>query len=772
MSNLDNDFLDLKQYSELMYLGYSLAVIKDRALPFLADGQKPVQRRILYAMKELGIKYDQPPKKSARVVGDVIGKYHPHGDSSVYDAMVRMSQNWNLRYPLVDGQGNFGSRDGDGAAAMRYTESRLTKFAEYILLEELKQGTTNFKNNYDNSIVEPDNMPAKLNVLLLNGAKGIAVGMACDIPSHNIRELTNATISAIDNPDITHEEIMKHLKGPDYPTGGQIVDSQEHINHVYKEGNGTIRVRAKWTLEKKAKNQWQIVINELPPGVSTADVLTEIEKITNPPIKKDKNGKPLKVSAKILQDKTFLLSVLDQAIDESDKDTPIRLVLIPKSNKVQPEEFFNSLIKMLKLEESVKFNLTMIGVDGQAENKSILHVINEWISHRFSILTKRTQFSLNKTLNRIHILEGRMLAFLNIDEVISIIKNSDEPKLDLIETFKFSDIQAEDILEIKLRQLARLEGIKIEKELEELKKESEKLESLLNSKTKMNNLMKKEIEFDTKLFEDQRRTLIKEEDKITSSDNTLLNTILDEPVTIIFTQNNWVTSRKGHNIDLSGIQLKDGDSIRFIEEGRSTENIAAFSSDGRVYNLKYSEIPNGKSGFIHIARLCDINNSNIVSLKFITGEKIFVYNSDGYGFVTNTSKLITKNKSGKSFMTLPNDNTNIEKYINYNGNKDDWFLITTTDNRILCFTVEEFLSYGELDKGKGYQLVRLMDNSKIKELKIVNPKETFIKEGRKKQNLFENKDLFLSKRALRGRKIDQNYAIIYQSPIGISDNEI
>lgn len=752
-----NEFLELRNYAEEMYLGYSLAVIKERALPFLTDGQKPVQRRVLYAMKELGIKFDAPPKKSARVVGDVIGKYHPHGDTSVYEAMVRMSQNWNLRYPLIDGQGNFGSRDGDGAAAMRYTEARLTKFAESVLLDELKMGTVNFKSNYDNTMVEPDAMPSKLNMLLLNGATGIAVGMACDIPSHNMRELTDVTVEAISNPKITHERIMEIIKGPDYPTGGQIIDSQEKINTVYEKGQGVLRVRAKWKVEKKARGQWQVVINELPPNASTASILSNIDKITNPPVKKGKDGKAKKPSAKVLADKNFLLNTLDQAIDDSDKDSPVRLILVPKSSKVDPDDFVHSILNKIGLEESVKVNFTMVGIDGQAKLKSIKETILEWIEHRFGVLTKRTEFSLKKTQDRIHVLEGRLLAFLNIDEVIKIIKNSDEPKEELMKKINVSEVQAEDILEIKLRQLAKLEGIKIEKDLEQLKKDEKKYLGLLSSKTKMNNLMKKEIQEETAKFEDERRTLIKEAEAIKVS---AISTIVEEDVTVIITKNGWLTSRKGHQISLDSLQLKESDKVAYCLEGKNSQNVAVLSSSGRIFNLKTIDIPNGKN-FIHIERLCDLKGANVIHAWYAKESDYLVYNNDGYGFITEGGSLQTKNKAGKAFMNLPNEDSEIKVPILLRKEDEDkWVSIITNDNRLLCFTMKELRELKKLEKGKGYQLVKLVDNVKIDELKIIDPNKYYVKDGRKKLKLNENEDVFLSKRARRGKIIKGKESLV------------
>lgn len=753
MSN--DSSISLDNYAEEMYLGYSMAVIKDRALPFLSDGQKPVQRRILFAMRELGIKYNQPPKKSARVVGDVIGKYHPHGDSSVYEAMVRMSQNWNMRYPLVDGQGNFGSRDGDGAAAMRYTEARLTHFAEHILLDELKQGNTIHKPNYDNTITEPVYLPSRLNTLLLNGATGIAVGMACDIPSHNIREISDATIAAINNPKISHDEIMEILGGPDFPGGGQIIDPKEKINEVYSSGRGTLRVRARWVVEYKAKKQWQIVINELPPGTSTASVLSTITKLSNPPQRKDSKGKVKKLTQQQQDDKNLLNSILAGAQDESDKDNPVRLVLTPKSKTVSPEGFMESLLDKIGIEETVKVNFTQISIDGQATVKNIKEIITEWIEHRFELLTMRTKFALDKVLARLHILEGRVIALLNIDEVIAIIRESENPKADLMNKLNLTEIQAEDVLEIRLRQLAKLEQDKIEKEIQQLKKEQDRLEGLLNSKVKMNNLMKNEIQEDTKLFEDERRTLIKEATPSNEIKSKLEDKILDEPITVIITDNYWIAQRRGHEIDISTTQLRDGDSVAHVIEGNLRDTIAIISESGRVFNVRASDIPNVRNGFVHLARLIDLGSDKIATLLFIGDEKeaAFTYNSAGYGFVFRRGDLLTRSKAGKAFINVTKG-ARIFDIIKYEKDSDkNFFYIRSSDDRLLCFPTKEFDEMSELLKGKGYQLISLPGDIELKELFIDHVENVSIKISGEKMLATDEK--LLSKRARRGTKLDK-----------------
>ena len=483
--------LNLASYAQQAYLEYALSVVKGRALPDVADGLKPVQRRILYSMGRMGLGFGgsngnagAKPVKSARVVGDVLGRFHPHGDQSAYDALVRMAQDFSQRYPLVDGQGNFGSRDGDGAAAMRYTEARLAKITT-LLLDEIDMGTVDFVPNYDGSTEEPKQLPARLPFSLLNGASGIAVGLATEIPSHNLREIADACVALVKNEKLSDEELFALIPGPDFPGGGQIISSATDIADAYRSGRGSLKVRARWKIEDLARGQWQLVVTELPPGVSSQRVLEEIEELTNPKVKAGKKT----LSQEQTQLKASILNVLDGVRDESNKDALVRLVFEPKSRAVEQQELITTLLAHTSLETSSPINLTMVGLDGKPVQKSLRQMLVEWIAFRASTIERRSRHRLGKVLDRIHILEGRQLVLLNIDEVIAIIRNSDEPKAALIARFKLSDRQAEDILEIRLRQLARLEAIKIEQELSELRTEQGKLEEILNSPAALRRLM-------------------------------------------------------------------------------------------------------------------------------------------------------------------------------------------------------------------------------------------------------------------------------------------
>ena len=468
-----DDNPNLAEYAQRAYLEYALSVVKGRALPDVCDGQKPVQRRILYAMDRMGLSFGgsngtagAKPVKSARVVGDVLGRFHPHSDQAAYDALVRMAQDFSQRYPLIDGQGNFGSRDGDGAAAMRYTEARLSKIAT-LLLDEIDQGTVDFVPNYDGSTQEPAQLPARLPFALLNGASGIAVGMATEIPSHNLREVADACVALVKNPKLPEEDLLALLPGPDFPGGGQIISSPSDIADAYRSGRGSLKVRARWTIEDLARGQWQMVVNELPPNVSAQKVLEEIEELTNPKVKSGKKA----LSQDQLQLKASVLAVLDGVRDESSKEAAVRLVFEPKSRTVSQQDLITTLLAQTSLETTAPVNLTSVGIDGKPVQKSLRAMLEEWITFRQSTITRRSQHRLDKVLDRIHILEGRQIVLLNIDEVIRIIRESDEPKPALMEAFKLTDRQAEDILEIRLRQLARLEAIRIEQELTELRAE-------------------------------------------------------------------------------------------------------------------------------------------------------------------------------------------------------------------------------------------------------------------------------------------------------------
>jgi topoisomerase-4 subunit A len=727
-----DDELNLASYAQRAYLEYALSVVKGRALPDVTDGQKPVQRRILYAMSRMGLGYGgtngnvaAKPVKCARVVGDVLGRFHPHGDSSVYDAAVRMAQDFSLRYPLVDGQGNFGSRDGDGAAAMRYTEARLAKITS-LLLDEIDEGTVDFSPNYDGSTEEPNRLPARLPFALLNGASGIAVGLATEIPSHNLREVAEACVALIKSPSMTEDELFALVPGPDYPGGGQIISSAAEIADAYRSGRGSLKCRARWKIEDLARGQWQLVVTELPPGVSTQRVLEEIEELSNPKVKTGKKALTLEQN----QLKATVLSVLDGVRDESSKDAAVRLVCEPKTSRIGQQELINTLLAHTSLETSSPINLTMIGLDGRPTQKSLRQMFTEWIAFRQTTIERRSQHRLNKVLDRIHILEGRALVLLNIDEVIAIIRQSDEPKAALIARFSLSDRQAEDILEIRLRQLARLEAIKIEQELAGLRTEQQKLEDILANPSALRRLMIKEIESDAKTFADERRTLIQAEKKVV-----LEVKVVDEPVTVVVSQKGWVRAQKGWTKDRGAAassaasgsgnvnavapdyNFKAGDALYGAFECRTVDTLLAFGSNGRVYSVAVSLLPGGRGDGQPITSLIELEAGTQL-LYYFAGPveaNLLLSSSAGYGFTATVANMVSRQKAGKAFVTVNEGETLCQPSVIANTAN----LIATathvacasTGGRILTFELGELKAM--TNGGRGLMLLDLQDKDTL-----------------------------------------------------------
>ena len=642
---VDPTFPSLAEFASRAYLAYAMSVVKGRALPMVEDGQKPVQRRILYTMREMGNRSDSPHKKSARVVGDVLGRYHPHGDTATYDAMVRMAQDFTLRYPLIDGQGNFGSRDGDSPAAYRYTEVRLTPFAEHILLAELDRGTVDFQDNYDGSTQEPKLLPARLPVMMLNGASGIAVGMATEVPPHNLREIADACAQTLENePDA--KPVTRTIKGPDFPGGGQIISARDEIKRAYETGRGSLRVRARWSVEKLARGQYRIAVTELPPNTSAAKVLSEIEELTNPKARSGK--KSLTPDQQNL--KSSSLALLESARDDSDGEHPVRLVFEPRTGKVESQELMDFLLAHTSMEANVALNLVAIGRDGRPRQMSLAEVIGEWTAFRLDVLERRLKHRADEVADRIHILDGRMIAFLNIDKVIKVIRNSDEPKPDIIRTFKLTERQADDILEIRLRQLARLEGIKIERELEELRKEAAGLKKLLGSPAERRKLAAKEVREDAESFGDKRRTFIEEAERITVS---MVETVIDEPVTLLLSRNGFLRSRSGHGIDRAALTWKEGDAALAIVETRTTTPIVAMGANGRAYNLRAQDLPGGKGDGVPVSSLADTQGTAIVGLLSAAPDTPILFGASG-GFVlrAKVENLVTRQRAGKQFVSV------------------------------------------------------------------------------------------------------------------------
>ena len=700
----------LAAYAQRAYLEYALSVVKGRALPDVCDGQKPVQRRILYSMARMGLGFGgangatgAKPVKSARVVGDVLGKYHPHGDQAAYDAMVRMAQDFSQRYPLVDGQGNFGSRDGDGAAAMRYTEARLSRITT-LLLDELDEGTVDFIPNYDGSFEEPRQLPARLPFTLLNGASGIAVGLATEIPSHNLREIADACVALIKTPKLGDDELYALIAGPDFPGGGQIISSSADIAAAYSTGRGSLKVRARWKIEDLARGQWQLVVQELPPGVSTQRVLEEIEEITNPKIKVGKKA----LSQDQVQLKQSVLAVLDVVRDESSKDAAVRLVFEPKTSRIEQAELINTLLAHTSLESSSSINLTMVGLDGRPTQKSLRQILLEWIEFRQTTVQRRSQHRLDKVLDRIHILEGRQLVLLNIDEVIAIIRRSDEPKAALIARFTLSDRQAEDILEIRLRQLARLEAIKIEQELKTLREEQGRLEEILGSPAALRRLLIKEIEADAKQFADARRTLIQAGKKAV-----LEVKVVDEPVTVVISARGWVRARSGHGHDAASFAFKSGDGLYATFECRTVDTVLAFGSRGRIYSVPVAAMPGARGDGQPLTTMIDLESATQLVHYFAgpANATLLLSGSGGYGFLATVENMTTRLKAGKVFISL-GDGETVCKPSHVSGTSGALPLAAathvacaSTNGRILTFEISELKT--QAAGGRGLVLIDL-----------------------------------------------------------------
>ncbi len=693
------DALTLAQYAQQAYLEYALSVVKGRALPACSDGQKPVQRRILFTMERLGLTFTgatgAKAVKSARVVGEVLGKYHPHGDQAAYDAMVRMAQDFSQRYPLIDGQGNFGSRDGDGAAAMRYTEARLSPYAR-LLLDELDMGTVDFQPNYDGEFQEPRELPARLPFVLLNGASGIAVGMATEVPSHNLREVAAAAVALLKNDKLSDDELHSLLPGPDYPGGGQLISSADEIRAAYGSGRGSLKLRARWKIEDLARGQWQLVVTELPHGVSAQKVLEEIEELINPKVKAGKKT----LSPEQLQLKGSIAAVLDKVRDESNKDAPVRLVVEPKSRTIDQQDLINTLLAHTSLETSASVNMTMVGSDGRPMQKNLRTILSEWLQFRMGTVTRRTQHRLDKVRDRIHVFEGRHQILLHIDEVIKIIRNSDEPKPALIERFKLSDRQAEDILEIRLRQLARLEFLKIEQELKQLREEATKLEEILSNPSALRRTVIKEIEADAKQYGDDRRTLIQEDKRAVAEVR-----IVDEPVTVVVSLKGWVRALKGHEVDPGALAFKAGDSLYGVFPCRSVDPLVVLGSNGRAYSVPVSALPGGRGDGQPITTLIELESGSQIAHYFAgaASQRLVLSGTGGFGLVAEVGDLVGRQKAGKSFLSLEGQELPLPPSVVPAGATQ--IACLTLTGRLLTFSMDELKHQPK--GGRGLTLIDL-----------------------------------------------------------------
>lgn len=744
----DDELPPLARYAEQAYLDYAISVVKGRALPDVCDGQKPVQRRILFAMHQMSLGASAKPVKSARVVGDVLGKFHPHSDQAAYDALVRMAQPFSLRYPLIDGQGNFGSRDGDGAAAMRYTEARLTRVAE-LLLSEIDEGTVDFIDNYDGSMIEPKLLPARLPMVLMNGASGIAVGLATEIPPHNLGEVTAATVMLMRNPKVSDAELFEVLPGPDFPGGAQLISATDDIHDAYRTGRGSLKLRAASLFEELARGQWQWVVTELPPGVSSQRVLEEIEDLTNPKVKAGK--KTLSVEQQQL--KTQLLGMLDAVRDESGKEAAVRLVFEPKTSKIDRDLFVRTLLAHTSLESNTSINLVMVGIDGRPRQKSVREILLEWIRHRQDTVTRRTRYRLQKVQDRIHILEGRHIVMLNVDEVIHTIRNADEPKAALIERFSLSERQADDILEMRLRQLARLEGIRIEKELAALRGDRDDFTRLLDDPALMKRRIIKELETDAKTYGDARRTRIEPAERAVVEIQ-----IPDEPVTLLVSSNGWLRSRQGHGLDLSSVTFKAGDALYAAFECRSIDQLLALGSNGRVYSVAASSLPSGRGDGVPVTALIDLEAATRI-VHFMAGpaQTLWLLSTpSGYGFTARLGDMQSRVKGGKQFLQLDENQIPLQPAPLPEGTST--LALLTEKAQLLVFEVSELKSLPS--GGRGTQLIDLASGDELLQAVPVGAgglrvEGTFRGKAREESLSLTQLKPYRGKRARKGKTLDR-----------------
>ena len=724
----------LKSYTQSAYLNYAMYVINDRALPHVGDGLKPVQRRIVYAMSELGLKASAKFKKSARTIGDVIGKFHPHGDSACYEAMVLMAQSFTYRYPLVDGQGNWGSPDDPKSfAAMRYTESRLQNYAD-VLLGELGQGTVDWKPNFDGTLDEPELLPARLPNVLLNGGSGIAVGMATDIPPHNLREVASACIHLLEKPKATVGDLCKHIKGPDFPTEAEIITPRQEILDLYETGRGTLKARAIYLVDNG-----EIVITALPYQVSGAKVLEQI-------------------AAQMHKKK--LPMVIDLR-DESDHENPTRIVVVPKSNRVDTDSVMSHLFSTTDLEKNYRVNFNIIGINKRPQVKDIVSLLKEWLQFRTSTVTRRLQHRQDKILDRLHILEGLLVAYLNIDEVIVIIRTKDKPKPALVNKFKISERQAEAILEIRLRQLAKLEEIKITAEQKELSEERKTIEQLLKSSTRLKTLIKKEIIAEAEKYGDDRRSpLVEREEARAFSETELLST---EPVTIVLSERGWMRAAKGHDVDPISLQYKSGDAYKLAVQGKSNQQAIFMDSTGRAYALPAHTLPSARGQGEPVSGRVN-SPSGATFEAVVIGEEdrnVLLASDAGYGFVGSVGDLISKNRSGKNILNLPKG-SQVLPALMVNDYKTDFIVAITNEGRMLMFPLNDL---PKLAKGKGNKIIGI-PSARVAErlefvvaLSVLSPEDALtVFAGRRYHNL-KPSDLehYRGERGRRGNKLPRGF---------------
>lgn len=731
----EHESLPLRDFTERSYLDYSMYVINDRALPHIADGLKPVQRRIIYAMSELNLSSTSKHAKSARTVGDVLGKFHPHGDTACYEAMVLMAQPFSYRYPLVDGQGNWGAPDDPKSfAAMRYTESRLSRYAE-LLLSEVKLGTVDWMPNFDGSVKEPKLLPARVPFALLNGSTGIAVGMATDLLPHNLNEVVSACVHLLDSPKASTADIMTHIKGPDFPTEAHIITPPEDIREVYESGRGSIKARAVYTVEAG-----EIVITALPYQASPAKILEQIAA--------QMNGKTL--------------PMLSDLRDESDHENPTRLVLVPRSNRVDTERLMSHLFASTDLEKSYRVNMNLIGLDHRPQVKGLVTLIKEWLTYRRDTVTRRLQYRLEKINERLHIIDGLLVAYLNIDEVIRIIREEDNPKASLMKTFKLSDVQAESILNIRLRNLARLEEMKLQGEKDELEEEKAGIEKILGSKARMTTLIKKELLAVAEEFGDERRSMLQSVDEAQAFTDEDLMT--NEPVTVVLSEKGWVRSAKGHEVEAKDLNYRSGDRFGAAAKGRTSDQLVFMDSTGRTYSVAAHTLPSARGqGEPLTGRLKPPPGARFVGIVMSGADgKVLLSSNAGYGFIGTVSDMVTKNKAGKAYLSVGKEGTALQPLPLTAPIEECHLAVATNLGRMLVFPLAEV---PELPKGKGNKLLNVPSASfKAKEEWVVDiavltdSQELLVHAGQRHHRIkFKDLENYVGERARRGRKLPRGF---------------
>jgi topoisomerase-4 subunit A len=743
-----DDAAPIEQHASQAYLGYAVSTVKARALPEIADGLKPVQRRILYAMGDTNA---QGFAKCARYVGEVLGKYHPHGDASTYESLVHLAQPFSMRYPLIDGQGNFGSRDGDAPAAYRYTEARLSRFSE-LLLGEISEGTVDFAKNYDGKFQEPVLLPARLPFGLLNGSFGIPVGFSTRIPSHNLKEVAAAAAHVVRHPRAKIDEVLERLPGPDFPGGGQLISPPEEIRQAYETGRGSLLLRCKWEKENLARGQWRIVVTELPHGVSCKQVQQELDALADP---KPAFGKK-EVTQEQKRLKQFILDQVETVRDESDRKSKLRLVIEPRSSRQNENELVAALMVHTSLESRYALNLTWLGLDGLPETKGIVDILREWGEWRVNTVRRRTQFRLQRVQERLEVVLGRLLAYAKIDEVIKLIRASEdqaEARSNLQKKFRFSERQAEDIVNLRLGQLTKLDGVKLNEEKKALEAERKQLKGILGDEKELKRVVVRELEDDAKKYGDERRTLIKAAERAQVE-----RTVVDEPVTVILSRKGWIRARGGHALDLSSLSFKDGDALLQSLECRTTDNVIVLAASGKTFTVEAANLPSGRGDGAPVNTLVNSGSDDIVWMGAGDPQRRLLMNSSaGLGFLCKLGDLVTKTRQGKDFMKV--DEGAAAQAPVFVPEKSPYVAALSSDARLLLFPVEEVPE--RPNGGVGVQLLALPENQKLASVLMTDGK-SLVMSGFKRTRKTAQMDAkqlaeHIGKRAQRGRVCDVGF---------------